>query len=97
IKAEKDVVEDMGRIAIVAERYPDLKANDQFRMLAKQLTALEDKIAHARRFFNDSVAEYNRGIALFPNSLVAGVCGFKSFPLFAAEVAEREPVKFKLA
>ncbi|MFO0968840.1 MAG: LemA family protein [Gemmataceae bacterium] len=97
IKAEKDVVEDMGRIAMVAERFPDLKANDQFKTLARQLTALEDKIAHARRFFNDSVAEYNRGIAIFPNSVVAGVCGFKSYPLFAADVTERAAVRFEFA
>lgn len=96
VHAEKEVVEDLTRVAMVSESYPDLKANAQYRMLAKQLTALEDKIAHARGFFNDSVAEYNRQLLVFPASLVAGMCGFQTYPLFAAELNERPAVKFQL-
>lgn len=96
VHAEKEVVEDLTRVAMVAESYPDLKADAQYRMLAKQMTALEDKIAHARGFFNDSVTEYNRSIAVFPASMVAGLFGFKSYPLFAAELAEREAPKFNV-
>lgn len=96
VRAETDVVADMTRIALVAESYPDLKANTQYRILAKNLTALEDKIAHARGFFNDSVAEYNTNIAKFPANLAAGVFGFRSFPLFSADLHERAVPQFKL-
>lgn len=96
VVAEKEVVESMTRIALVSESYPDLKANAQYRLLAKQLTALEDKIAHARGFFNDSVSEYNRHLGLFPASLVAGMFGFRNYPLFAAELKERPVPQFKL-
>lgn len=96
VEAEKEVVEDMTRLAMVAESYPDLKANVQYRMLAKTLTALEDKIAHARGFFNNSVAEYNRNLGTFPNNMVAGMFGFSVYPLFAAELNERPVPEFKL-
>jgi LemA protein len=60
----------------LAEAYPDLKANQNFMQLQSELADLENKIAAARRFFNNSVQEYNTGIQQFPAVLLAGPLGF---------------------
>ena len=81
----------------VAENYPQLKANENFRQLQGELGDLENKIAAARRFLNNAVAEYNIAIQQFPAVLVANIFGFapaQMFELDAAEKAEaREPPK----
>jgi len=60
----------------LAEAYPDLKANANFQQLQAELTDLENKIAAARRFFNNAVQEYNTGIQRFPAALFAAALGF---------------------
>jgi LemA protein len=66
----------------LSESYPDLKANTNFQQLQGQLTDVENKIAAARRFFNNSVGEYNTGIQRFPAALFAGMFGFTQRPFF---------------
>ena len=66
----------------LSESYPDLKANANFQQLQAELTDIENKIAAARRFFNNSVSEYNTGIQQFPAALFAGVFGFAQRPFF---------------
>jgi len=81
-------------IFAVAESYPDLKANQNFLKLQDELSDVENKIAAARRFFNNSVQEYNTYIQMFPNSIVAGIFNFKEEKLFTLEnTQERENVK----
>ena len=60
----------------LSEAYPDLKANAEFQQLQAELTDLENKIAAARRFFNNAVQEYNTGIQRFPAALFAASFGF---------------------
>jgi LemA protein len=60
----------------LSEAYPDLKANQNFQQLQSELSDIENKIAAARRFFNNSVQEYNTGIQQFPAALFAGALGF---------------------
>jgi LemA protein len=60
----------------LSEAYPDLKANANFQQLQAELTDIENKLAAARRFFNNSVQEYNTGIQQFPAALFAGIFGF---------------------
>ena len=60
----------------LSEAYPDLKANTNFQQLQAELTDIENKLAAARRFFNNSVQEYNTGIQQFPAALFAGMFGF---------------------
>jgi len=60
----------------LSESYPDLKANANFQQLQAELTDIENKLAAARRFFNNSVQEYNTGIQQFPAALFAGMFGF---------------------
>ncbi len=66
----------------LSESYPDLKANANFQQLQAELTDIENKIAAARRFFNNSVSEYNVGIQRFPAALFAGMFGFTQRPFF---------------
>jgi LemA protein len=60
----------------LSEAYPDLKANTNFQQLQAELTDIENKLAAARRFFNNAVQEYNTGIQQFPAALFAGIFGF---------------------
>lgn len=97
VGAEAGIVDNLTRLCSVVESYPDLKGDQQFRMLAQKITALEDKIAHARSFFNDSVGEYNSQVLAFPANLVAGMFGFKTYSLFSAELQERAAPRFSLS
>lgn len=93
-KAEQGLSGALGRLMLLAESYPDLKANQNFLSLQEELTSTENKISFARQAYNDSVTVYNTAIETFPNSMIAGATGFQAAQLFQVEVAaEREPVK----
>ncbi len=78
----------------VAENYPQLKANENFLELQRELTDTEDKIQAARRFYNATVRDLNTKIQVFPASAVAKTFGFSEMKFFEASSAtEREPVK----
>jgi LemA protein len=66
----------LGRLIALSEAYPDLKANANFQQLQSELSDIENKLAAARRFFNNAVSEYNTGIQQFPAVLFAGMFGF---------------------
>ena len=66
----------------VAEAYPDLKANTNFLQLQTELADIENKLAAARRFFNNAVGEFNAAIQQFPAVVIAGALGFKERPFF---------------
>ena len=73
----------------LSEAYPDLKANQNFQQLQAELSDIENKLAAARRFFNNAVQEYNTGIEQFPAALLAGPLGFQKREFF--DVAEARP------
>lgn len=77
----------------VAENYPQLKANENFIQLQNQLTDTEDKIAYSRQFYNSTVTDFNVKVRVFPNTILAGMLGFKEKPFFKTEGAAREAVK----
>jgi LemA protein len=79
----------LGQLFAVAESYPQLKANENFRQLQSELEDLENKIAAARRFLNNAVAEYNTHIEQFPAALLAGPLGFAHAEMFALDAAEK--------
>jgi LemA protein len=74
----------------VAERYPDLKANQNFLDLQQELSDLEEKIAFARQFYNRNVMSYNTRIQTFPDMMMANMFGFLRFEFFQAEEEARE-------
>lgn len=83
----------------LSEAYPDLKANQNFQQLQAELTDIENKLAAARRFFNNAVQEYNTGIQQFPAALFAGSLGFQPREFFdvgeaRAQLDQAPSVKF---
>jgi LemA protein len=74
----------------LSESYPDLKASQNFQQLQSELSDIENKIAAARRFFNNAVQEYNTGIQQFPAVLLAGPLGFTQRDFFDVGVEERK-------
>ena len=89
----------MGLLA-VAENYPDLKADQNFQKLMNELSDIENKIAAARRFFNNATSEYNTAVQQFPSNLIAKNFGFAEETFFeldeaiAADVQKAPEVKF---
>jgi LemA protein len=82
----------LSRLMVTVERYPDLKANQNFMDLQAQLEGTENRIAVARRNFNQSVQSYNATLRTFPNNLFAGWYGFETKGYFeAAQGAETAP------
>lgn len=94
-KANNDLAGALKTLFAVAENYPQLKANENFLELQKELTDTEDKVAYARQFYNTAVMEYNTKIAVFPNVIIANNFGFKEEQFFAATEEERKKVDVK--
>ena len=85
--------ESCGRLLAVAENYPQLKANEGFIQLQKELSDTEDKVAYSRQYYNSTVMEYNVKIQVFPNNMLAQNLGFSGKEFFGATDAERKAVK----
>jgi len=81
-QAENQLSGALRQLFALSEAYPDLKANQNFQQLQMELSDLENKIAAARRFFNNAVQEYNTGIQQFPAVLLAGPTGFTQKEFF---------------
>lgn len=81
-EAEKGLSLALGRLMAVAEAYPELRANENFLQLQHSLTALEDDIQMARRYYNGTVREQNNRIMQFPGNIVAGWFGFQKMEYF---------------
>jgi LemA protein len=73
----------------VAENYPQLRAVESFLQLQETLTATEDKIEYARRYYNTSARDYNIALQTFPRNLIAGTFGFKAVAFFATDQEDR--------
>ena len=73
----------------VAENYPQLRAVESFIQLQETLTATEDKIEYARRYYNTSARDYNIALQTFPRNMIAGPLGFKAVAFFAADEEDR--------
>jgi LemA protein len=88
IKSEGELSQALGRLMVVVESYPDLKANRNFLALQEELTSTENKISFARQFYNDSAMHYNTRIESFPANVIAGSFAFRPSALF--ELLDRE-------
>lgn len=84
-QAENQLAGTLKSLFAVAENYPELKANENFKQLQDELVDTEDKIQAARRFYNGSVRDYNIKLQVFPTSLMAGMLGFTARDFFEAE------------
>ena len=92
-QAENALSQTLKSLFAVAEAYPDLKANQNFLELQRELTDTEDKVQASRRFYNGNVRDFNTKIQVFPNNIFAGMMGFSAREFFEAEGSEKEPVK----
>jgi LemA protein len=99
VAAENMLSGALRQLFALSEAYPDLKANQNFQQLQSELSDIENKLAAARRFFNNAVQEYNTGIQQFPAVILAGTLGFSQKEFFDLggdrAVVEKPPqVKF---
>jgi len=91
--AENLLSQSLRSLFAVAENYPQLCAVESFTQLQEQLTATEDKIKYARRYYNTSARDYNISLQTFPRNLLAGTFGFKSVSFLETAEADREVPK----
>ena len=97
LDGETRIGDALKHVFVVAEAYPDLKADNSFLKLQEQLSKMEDEISLSRRYYNGSVREYNNLCQMFPVSLVAAAFGFKPMPMFAVSSdEERQAVNVNL-
>jgi LemA protein len=94
-EAENLLTQALGRLFALSEAYPDLKANQNFGQLQRELAATEDKIAYARQFYNSAVQTLTNTIQSVPSNLVAGMFGFRPPEYFEATGDERGPVQVR--
>ena len=95
-EAENMLAGTLKTLFAVAENYPNLKANENFLSLQRDLTDTEDKIQAARRFYNGNVRDFNTKQEVFPTNIIAKMFGFKKAEFFELKEAEaRKPVKVK--
>lgn len=91
-QAQGQLSQALGRLMVVSEQYPELKANQNFLALQDQLEGTENRITVARKNFNESVKVYNVSVRAFPNNILAGMLGFQKKGMFEAEAgAEKAP------
>ena len=94
--AEMALTGAVGNLFVTAERYPALKASQQFLLLQEQITSTENRIAFARQHYNECVRKYNTAQAEFPRNLLAGMMGFTPAALFAAEANDRANISVRV-
>lgn len=90
--AQGELSQALGKLMAVAERYPELKANENFRSLQVQLEGTENRINEARQKYNQAVQDYNQKVRSFPNAIFAGMFGFERMSKFEASAgADKAP------
>ncbi len=93
MKASNGVTEALNKLFALAEAYPELKANENFLGLQKDVSDTEDKISYARQFYNDSVLTYNNKVQMFPSNIIANMFNFKKATFFEMNEKEKEAPK----
>ena len=91
-EAESGLTQALGKLLALAESYPDLKANENFLELQRELTATEDRIQAARRFYNDTTQALNTKIRTFPPNIIAGMFQFREREFFELEERSQSAV-----
>lgn len=88
MKANNQITGALNKLFALSEAYPELKANENFMSLQKDLKDIEDKISYARQFYNDSVMTYNNKVQMFPTNIIANIFNFKESKFFEIENAK---------
>ena len=95
MKADSELTKAVSKLFALSEAYPELKANENFNSLQKELSETEDKIQYARQFYNDVVRKYNTKRETFPSVIVASMFKFEEYKFFEASNEERQNVSVK--
>jgi LemA protein len=95
-QTEAELQKGVAQILALKEAYPDLKANQNFLQLQRDLVEVENNLQYARRFYNGAVRDYNTSIQRFPGLLIASAGGFKPDEFFSADESDRDVVKVEL-
>lgn len=96
INTNEELTNEISKIMILSEKYPDLKANGNFKDLSSQFTKTEDEIAQSRKYYNATVRVFNNKVEMFPSNIVAKILGYKRAKMFEISTEERENVKVEL-
>lgn len=96
LKTNNEVVSGITKLMALSEKYPDLKASDNFLNLSKNLTKIEDEIANSRKYYNGCIRLYNNKVEMFPSNIVAKVFGYKLKNMFEISTIEKENIKVEL-
>ncbi len=91
--AQGELTQALGRLIAIAESYPDLKANENFRDLQVQLEGTENRIAVARQLFNETAKAYNKRVRRFPSNIIARIAGFEKKAYFEADPEAKKAPK----
>lgn len=92
-KMNDEMTQAIEQIKIIAENYPDLKANENFIVLQNSITEVEENLGMARKLYNSNVSAFNQLIVVFPNSIVASTRRMKQKEFFEADDLKKEDVK----
>ena len=95
IKTNQKLTSGINKIMALAEAYPDLKANENFKDLNNQLAKVEEDIANSRKYYNAVVRIFNNKVEMVPSNIVAMIFGFKSKTMFEINESERENIQVK--
>ena len=93
VEVNNKLSQGITKLMAIAEAYPDLKANENFKDLSSQLAKVEEDIANARKYYTGAARIMNDKVAMFPSNIIANMFGFKKQKMFEANENERENVK----
>ena len=96
IDVNEQMTKEISNIIAVSEKYPELKASQNYLDLSNQLTKIEDEIANSRKYYNGAVRILNDKIQVFPSNIVAHIVGFKEANMFEAEVHAKDNIEVTL-
>ena len=96
ININEKLTDEISKIMLVSENYPELKASSNFSQLSKELTKIEDDIANSRKYYNGTVRILNNQIQMFPSNIIAKIFGFKQANMFEAKSEEKNNVNVEL-
>lgn len=91
-----ELSKEITKFMALTEAYPDLKANENFLMLSKELSSIEDEIAQSRKYYNAVVRDYNNKVEMIPSNIVAKIMNYTSKQMYTVDEKERTNVKVDL-
>lgn len=96
VEANNEMDDTHKKISVLVEQYPELKANENFKVLQKSIIEVEEHLQAARRMYNSNVSIYNQTISVFPKNILANLEGLQPKKFFEASQEERQNVKTEI-